>query len=98
MSIVDAMFRSARNDVDSPYRLWSCVYYSADDYPEDEKLQCLYNYLRQIFLAGHENRIDDLKKQGAETYVFMDDDTDDAAKLDALDSIEYTINELFFNA
>lgn len=97
MSIVDAMFRSARNDVDSPYRLWSCVYYSADDYPEDVKLQCLYNYLQQIFLAGHENRFDDLKKQGAEEYVFMNDDTDDATILDALDSIESSINEHLSN-
>lgn len=98
MSIVDAIFDSARRDLDSPYRLWYSVYYSADDYPLDEKLQCLYDYLRHIFLAEHENRSDDLKKQGAEEYVFIDDESDHATILNALDGIEQHINNLYSNA
>lgn len=93
MSIVDGMFESARHDLDSPYRLWECVYYSADDYPHDQKLQYLYEYLRGIFLAVDENRLDDLKKQGVEEYAEIDDESDSATILDALDSIEETVNK-----
>ena len=94
MSIVDVMFESARRHLDSPYILWSCVYHGADNYPQDAKLQCLYIFLEEIFLACHENRFDDLKKADAEEYVFINNDSDAGTILNALDSIEERINTI----
>ena len=92
--MADCIFQSARNDFASPYRLWHSVYYTAGEYPHDEKLQCLYNYLYKMFLAEHERRFDDLKKMGVIDYIYFDDDTDDRLKLDALDMIEEDVKTI----
>ena len=94
MSIVDVVFESARRDLDSPYSLWTFLQHEIQNYRHDEKLQCLFLYLDQMFLAERENRFDDLKKQGIEDYVYIDDTSDASLILDALDEIEQNINTI----
>lgn len=94
MSFADLVFEYARRNLNSPYDLWTYLYHEADNYPHDEKLQCLFTYLDQIFLAEREYRFDDLKKQGTEDYLSIDNASDDSTIINALDDIEQNINTL----
>ena len=92
--MVDVVFESARRNLDSPHSLWTLLQHEIQNYTHDEKLQCLFLYLDQMFLAERENRFDDLKKQGIEDYVYIDDTSDASLILDALDEIEQNINTI----
>ena len=94
MSFADVVFEYARRNLNSPYDLWTYLYHEVDNYPHDEKLQCLFIYLDQIFLAEREHRFDDLKKQGTEDYLSIDNASDDSTIINALDDIEQSINTL----
>lgn len=96
--MVDALFERARSDeVYTPYQLLFVVYHMVEEHPGDDKLRRLYEYLKPIIEAGDESRIDDLKKDGVENYVAIDDDTNVDTKLAALCSIQRHINSLMLD-